>query len=63
MPKIGYVILAHQNPSQLARLLQRIEQDSNMLFVHIDRGADLGQFLTCKGLVGIKNLIFLKKKI
>jgi Core-2/I-Branching enzyme len=62
MPKIGYVILAHQNPSQLARLLQRIEQDSNMLFVHIDRGADLGQFLTCKGLVGIKNLIFLKKR-
>jgi hypothetical protein len=41
---IAYVILAHRNPDQLARLLGRLHHPDDRVFVHIDRRVPLEPF-------------------
>jgi hypothetical protein len=59
MMRIGYIVLAHQKPKQLERLLKRLEDDSVKIFVHIDKRTDIEAFLPSFN--GIKNLQLLKR--
>lgn len=61
MPKIAYIILAHNNPAQLYRLLKAIEAENCTIFLHIDKKADLTLFTKVEGLTKIKNLVFLPR--
>ncbi|RYZ24698.1 MAG: hypothetical protein EOO10_20140 [Chitinophagaceae bacterium] len=38
--KIAYLILAHRYPQQLTRLIQRLDDDNVVFFVHIDKKVD-----------------------
>jgi hypothetical protein len=40
----AYLILAHQQPQQVARLIQSLSSESSYFFVHVDRKASLAAF-------------------
>ena len=61
MIKIGYIILAHQKPAQLLRLMKRLESASNHIFLHLDKRVDGQQFLSYPGMEQIQNLHHLKR--
>ncbi len=42
---LAYVVLAHVQPRQLARLIRRLHTPQDTFFVHIDRKTDAGPFL------------------
>jgi hypothetical protein len=42
--KTAYLILAHQQPGQVARLIQSLSSEWSYFFVHVDRKADLSAF-------------------
>lgn len=42
--RIAYLVLAHKNPAQLARLLSRLEDTETDLYVHLDRKCEPGPF-------------------
>ncbi|XCN75094.1 MAG: beta-1,6-N-acetylglucosaminyltransferase [Candidatus Electrothrix aestuarii] len=42
--KIAYLILAHNNPKQLHRLVKSLASSSSGIFVHIDRKSDIKNF-------------------
>ncbi|UEM22437.1 beta-1,6-N-acetylglucosaminyltransferase [Skermanella mucosa] len=43
--KIAYIILAHKNPPQMARMLQALSHDGASFFVHIDRKVTIDPFV------------------
>lgn len=47
MTKVAYLILAHKEPEQLARLIRRLGQPGARFFVHIDAKASLAGFAAC----------------
>jgi hypothetical protein len=61
MIKIGYIILVHQNPGQLVRLMRTLESNSTCFFIHIDKRKEISQFMSFKGFSAIKNLYLLKR--
>lgn len=61
MPKIAYIVLAHNNPAQLYRLLKALEADNCRIFLHIDKKADLSLFTDYEGFTKIKNLVLLPR--
>jgi len=44
--KKGYIILAHKNPAQVRRLIDRLDDGRSTFFIHIDARAPLSDFLT-----------------
>ena len=50
--KIAYIILAHKNPLQLARLVNRLSSEHSAFFIHIDKKVNIAGFesalLSCK---------------
>ncbi len=44
MMKIAYLVLAHNNPKQLHRLVKSLTSSSTGIFVHIDRKSDINLF-------------------
>jgi hypothetical protein len=42
--RIAYLILAHKNPEQLKRLIQRLQSRNVSYWIHIDRRVDMGIF-------------------
>jgi len=44
LPKIAYIILAHKNPSQLCKLINRLSTDNTSFFIHIDKRIDIKPF-------------------
>lgn len=50
--KIAYLILAHDNPAHLGRLLQALREDWTEAFVHIDRKSAMGEFGPLQALPG-----------
>src|SRR5688572_16625647 len=42
--KIAYIILAHKNPDQLSRLINRLHTANSSFFVHIDKKVDILPF-------------------
>jgi len=43
--KLAFLILAHDNPAQLARLCERLDPERHDLFIHIDAKAELAPFV------------------
>lgn len=41
---LGYLILAHKNPLQLARLVDRLHYDGSAIYIHIDKKVDISDF-------------------
>jgi hypothetical protein len=55
-----YLILAHKNPNQLKRLLDRLNDDLSFFYIHIDRKSDVEQFVNL--IVG-DNIKFITNRI
>ncbi len=60
--RIAYIVLAHQYPDQLVRLIRRLHTDTASFFVHIDRKAKLTMYQRVVSEVGnLPNVYFLKR--
>ena len=42
--KFAYLIVAHKNPQQLKRLIERLNTEDAVFFIHIDKKADIAPF-------------------
>ncbi len=47
--RLAYIVLAHVQPRQLARLIRRLHTPEEAFFVHVDRKVDAGPFLSEMG--------------
>ena len=43
--RVAHLIMAHKNPSQLARLIKKLEHPEADFFIHIDKKVDITAFL------------------
>ncbi|MDQ3630422.1 MAG: beta-1,6-N-acetylglucosaminyltransferase [Actinomycetota bacterium] len=60
--RIAYVILAHQLPEQLVRLVRRLDTPSALFLVHINRRSDDAIYEAARaGLAGLENVVFLRR--
>ncbi|TVT38987.1 beta-1,6-N-acetylglucosaminyltransferase [Hymenobacter setariae] len=41
---INYIILAHKNPAQVARLIQALSTDTSRFYIHVDKNTDIHPF-------------------
>lgn len=57
--RIAYLIIAHQHPRLLARIINRLSSEKCALFIHIDRKSDITPFLS----LGRENVFFVKDRI
>lgn len=61
--KLAYIITAHKNPEQLARLVERLNGEGTTFFVHIDKGTDAETYgRMVDGLRHLPNVHFMKKR-
>jgi hypothetical protein len=51
--KIAYLILAHKNPAQLARLIRALTTQNTYFFIHVDAKVDMDIFSPLRSLVQI----------
>lgn len=42
--KKAYVVLAHKNPQQVARLIRTLNDETSFFFIHVDRSSDIHLF-------------------
>ena len=62
MVRIAYVILAHQLPEQLARLVRRLNSPGALFLVHINRRSDDAIYRAAQaGLADLDNVVFLRR--
>ena len=47
--KIAYLIVAHNNPMHLLRLIRALSSSSSSFFIHIDRKSNLDDFANING--------------
>ncbi|MEO8170797.1 MAG: beta-1,6-N-acetylglucosaminyltransferase, partial [Oxalobacteraceae bacterium] len=47
--KIAYLILAHDNPEHLQRLITALSSSSSSFYIHIDKKSNIAPFLSIKG--------------
>ncbi|MDQ3849104.1 MAG: beta-1,6-N-acetylglucosaminyltransferase [Actinomycetota bacterium] len=60
--RIAYVILAHQLPEQLVRLVRRLNTPSALFLVHINRRSDDAVYRAARaGLAQLDNVVFLRR--
>ena len=57
--KIAYLILAHNNPKHLQRLITSLSSSASSFFIHLDQKSDCADFSSIKG----ENIYFIKKNI
>jgi hypothetical protein len=57
--KVCYLIIAHNNPNHLRRLIRALSSSSSAFFIHIDRKSRLSDFSNAKG----DNVCFSKDRI
>ncbi len=57
--KIAYLILAHNNPKHLQRLITSLSSSASSFFIHLDQKSDCADFSSIKG----DNIYFIKKNI
>jgi hypothetical protein len=43
--RIAYLIMAHKNPSQIERLIQRLNHPQFDVYIHLDKKTDIGDFI------------------
>lgn len=58
--QINYIILAHKNPKQVQRLINRLENPNCNFYIHIDKGVDATPFFNI--LSNRKNIFFIPDK-
>ncbi|WP_158827175.1 beta-1,6-N-acetylglucosaminyltransferase [Mucilaginibacter lacusdianchii] len=51
--KVAHLILAHENPRQLERLITRLSYDGDAVFIHLDKKTDIIPFLPLQQLPGV----------
>ena len=44
--EISYIILAHQRPKQVKRLLEKLASEGSRFYIHIDKNVDIRPFKT-----------------
>jgi len=60
--RIAYVILAHQLPEQLVRLVRRLDSPGALFLVHINRRSDDAIYEAARaGLAELDNVVFLRR--
>jgi len=60
--RIAYLILAHQLPDQLVRLVQRLDSPGALFLIHINRRSDDAIFRAAQaGLAELDNVVFLRR--
>lgn len=60
--RIAYLILAHQLPEQLVRLVRRLNTPSSLFLIHINRRSDDAVYRTARaGLAELNNVVFLRR--
>jgi hypothetical protein len=57
--KIAYLVLSHDNPTHLNRLIRACSSGSSAFFVHIDRKSRMNEFVNVRG----ENVHFSRKRI
>jgi len=61
--KLAYIITAHKNPGQLARLVERLNTEGASFLVHVDKRTDAGTYASMvNGLRHLPNVWFLQKR-
>lgn len=60
MRRIAILIIAHNRPKQLLRLIESLDIDRFDFFIHIDGKTEISQF---SDLMKLDNVIFLKKRV
>jgi hypothetical protein len=55
--EINYIILAHKNPEQLQRLIERLSAESSYFYIHIDKSVEIDPFLN--PVVNFNNVFFI----
>jgi len=58
--KLAHLILAHKEPKQLERLIQRLEHIDADIYIHLDKKTDIRQF---EYLTKYKNVFFIRKRV
>lgn len=58
---VAYIILAHNNPAHLKRLVDRLNTDGASFFIHIDKKTDDATFGSITSLVDGPNIHFVKR--
>lgn len=58
--KLAHLILAHNQPRQLERLLHSLQHDNADIYIHLDKKTDVAPF---QHLADIKNVYFIKNRI
>lgn len=58
--KIAHLILAHTSPEQLARLIRALEYKDHWIFVHLDKKAELSEFLP---LTASLHVVFISERV
>jgi hypothetical protein len=58
--KLAHLILAHNNPQQLERLIKRLIYRNTDIYIHLDTKADIKEFIHLEGL---ENVFFISNRI
>ena len=58
--RLAHLILAHNNPAQLARLVRHLSHKDADVYIHLDTKADIGQFESVRA---IPNTFFIRKPV
>ncbi len=58
--KLAHLILAHNQPKQLERLINRLQHDNADVYIHLDKKTDIADF---QHLATVKNVFFIKNRI
>lgn len=62
--KIAYLIIAHKNPTQLIRLIDRLNSENSFFIVHYDKKSNIKEYdYLKKNLESRNNVYFIKKRI
>lgn len=56
-----FLIIAHNNPLLLKRIVYKLQDNNHFFFIHIDKKVNIKPFIEC--LYGLKNIIFIENRI
>jgi len=61
--KIAYLVLAHKNPRQLARLISQLKTDDSTFIIHIDKKSNLNDFKKVLNSIPDCKIYYTKKRV
>lgn len=56
-----FLIIAHNNPLLLKRIVCKLQEKNHFFFIHIDKKSNIKPFIRC--LHGLKNIVFIENRI